>query len=277
MFKFKFIRRKHKETAEEREFVEREVKKIPTAISIIFFVYIVIFLSAMIWYFDFKATYYVSVVEGGSMQPTINSGIADRSSNSEDFVYVNTRKTGERGDIIIIQDDTSQKPIIKRIIGKEGDKVSIFVSSDGNYHVSIKYAWSEEPEVLQEEYVKSYDLWTKSTFSSYFTKKIDGGVTYENAFYYQFINDGEGYKENISVIDGVYYYEVPSDCYFCLGDNRAVSSDSRMRGVFKKEQIKGVADIIVKGGSLSSGNLGLKKFSAIFSFYWGKIEELFSR
>ena len=102
------------------------------------------------------------------MQPTINSGIAERSSSSEDFVYVNTRKKGNHGDIVILKEESSSKPIIKRIIAKEGDLVSIFVGDDGYYHVSLQNSWESEPQILQEDYVKSYEIWTNSTFSSYF-------------------------------------------------------------------------------------------------------------
>ena len=273
MFRFKFKKRKHKETEQEREFVEKEVRRIPKVISTIFFVYIVLFLIIMIWYFCFKSVYYISKVEGSSMKPTINSGISDSSHASEDFVYVNTKKKASHGDIVVLTQETN--PIIKRVIAKEGDQVSIFVTEDGLYHVAIKYSWAESPEILEENYVKSYREWRNST--AYSQTKTDSGIKYESVFYNTFINNGSGYNENVSVIDGVYYYNVPTGNYFCLGDNRGVSSDSRARGTFTENQIKGVADIIVKGGSQATGNLALKKFSAIVSYYWKCLENTFAR
>ena len=278
MFKFNLFKRNHeKETAEQREFVEKQARKIPKALSTIFLVYLILFLSIMSWYFYFKSTYYISPIAGASMQPTINDGLLDYySKTSEDFAYVNKTKTGQRGDIVTIKTDGDS--IIKRIIADEGDKVSIFVAEDGFFHVSVQYAFASSPQTLYEDYVKSYDEWTNSTKYTTFSKKVtDGDTVYEKEFYTNFIKFGAEYKENVCVIDGVYYYEVPKGYVFCLGDNRSVSSDSRIRGAFKKTQIKGVAEIIVKGGSLNNGNIFIKKFNAIFSFYWGKIENLFAR
>mgnify|MGYP003571395752 CR=1 FL=1 len=270
MFSFKFKRNTHKETEAERRYVEREVKKIPKVISVIFFIYITIFLSLMIWYFYFKSTYYVSTVEGSSMQPTINVGI-QKESQSEDMVYVNRRIKGERGDIVTIETSSDNK-IIKRIIAKEGDKVSIYVADDGFYHVAIMYNWSQEVEILEEDYVKSYAEWRNG--GNHSSEKILENVTYALDFYNTFLSD---MGENVTKIDGAYYYQVPKDCYFCLGDNRAYSNDSRSRGVFKKSQIKGVAEIIIKGGSLESGSLASKKFNAIISYYWKRLEKSFMR
>lgn len=275
MFRIKlFKKNKHKETEQERAFVEKEVKKIPKVISIVFFVYMVLFLSIMVWYFTFKATHYISNVEGLSMQPTFNSGISSQDE-SEDFVYVNTTNKGTNGDIVVIKEKPQDKDsIIKRLIAKGGDKVSIYVTEDGFFHVSISYAGTNEFVVLQEDYIKSYYEWKNQGF--YTQTKTDNGIIYENTFYSHYINSGSGYNMNVKQIDGIYFYEVPADCYFCLGDNRAISSDSRERGVFTKSQIKGVAEIIVKNGSVA-GNTFFKKISSISAFYWSKIEDMFAR
>lgn len=270
MFRFDFRRKKHKETESERKYVEREVKKIPKVITIIFFVHITIFLASMIWYFYFKSTYYVSEVQGSSMQPILNSGIQN-DSQKEDMVYVNRRLKGERGDIVTIQTEGSDK-IIKRVIAKEGDCVSIYVADDGFYHVSIKYSWEENAKILNEQYVKSYEEWKNG--GNHFAQEERDGVIYARDFYYMFIYNDD---ENVVNIDGVYYYQIPKNKYFCLGDNRAWSSDSRSRGLFDKSQIQGVAEIIIKGGSLNSGSLASKKFNAIVAFYWKKLENSLKR
>jgi len=150
--------------------------------------------------------------------------------------------------------------------------ISIYVADDGFYHVAIMYNWSQEVEILEEDYVKSYAEWRNG--GNHSSEKILENVTYALDFYNTFLSD---MGENVTKIDGAYYYQVPKDCYFCLGDNRAYSNDSRSRGVFKKSQIKGVAEIIIKGGSLESGSLASKKFNAIISYYWKRLEKSFMR
>ena len=273
MFSFKFKRRKHKETEAERKYIDREVKKIPKVISIIFLVYILIFLGSMIWYFYFKSTYYISTVEGSSMQPTINVNI-QKESQAEDLVYVNRRIKGERGDIVTIEVDgvKGKEKIIKRILAKEGDQVSIYVADDGFYHVAIKYSWADKVEILQEDYIKSYNEWRNSGNHAY--EKVVGDVVYAGDFYNTFFGQED---ENIVQIDGVLYYQIPKNKYFCLGDNRAYSNDSRSRGLFDKSRITGVAEIIVKDGALSTGSLASKKINAIVSYYWKRLEKSFAR
>ena len=264
MFLFKF--KKHKTTQKEKDFIEREIKKIPRVISIIFFVYMILFLIIMIWLFYFKATYYISPVRGTSMQPTINSTTTNENV-SDDIVYVNSKKIGSYNDVVTI-DVGSSNPIIKRVIGMQGDLVSIYVTEGGYYHVAILYKYTKDVVILEEDYIKSYSGWTNTRDSLVYS-----GVTYEKSFYDTFLKNGQ----NVESIEGVLFYEIPENAYFCLGDNRAVSSDSRTRGVFSKNQIKGVAEIIVKDGNVNSGWLFGKKLSAIVAYYWGKIEDSFAR
>lgn len=265
MFKFKFKRKKV--TKDQEEYVEREVKKMPRTVSAIFLVYVIIFVSIIIWFIVFKNTYYISDVQGPSMSPTLNSGVADNdSSTKQDFVYVNMKKEPAREDIVTI--NTGNKLIIKRVIATGGDKITIRIADDGYYHVCIQYAGSEEVIVLEEDYIKSYSGWT-SAKSAY----PKDGQLYEYDFYNKFLN-----TTDVSVIDGVYYYEVPENNYFCLGDNRAVSLDSRDKGTFKRVQIKGVAEIIVKNGCKSSGiSTFFKKIGSIISFYWKNTEKVLAR
>lgn len=269
---FKFKRKKQMASREKDEFVDKEIKKAKKALTIIFFIYVVIFLSAIIWYFSFKSTYYISTVVGSSMQPTINPGITTEHQ-SQDFVYVNNKEKPDHGDIVVIK--TTKDNIIKRVIGMEGDKVAITVGEDGLYHVSIIYAGQEDTIVLQEDYIKSYEEWKYA--GTYIATVTDGGVIYEKAFYQKFINNGAGYYEEAVNIDGTYFYEIPEDYMICLGDNRSVSNDSRFYGAFSEQQVRGVADIIVRNGSTDEGSLFWKKFVAITSFYWGEIEKLFAR
>ncbi|MCH5171227.1 MAG: signal peptidase I [Erysipelotrichales bacterium] len=49
-------------------------------------------------------------------------------------------------------------------------------------------------------------------------------------------------------------YVIPSDSYFCLGDNRGASADSRNRGALSKEHILGVLKVIYKEKCSESDN-----------------------
>ncbi len=273
MFKFKF--RKRKATAEENAYVEKQVRKIPKVVSIIFLIYVIIFVCFMIWYFDFRSKYYISDVEGPSMSPTINAEVSDSDPNTkQDFVYVNKKKEAQRGDIVVVNLNTTGVKendyyIIKRVIAMAGDKITIKIAEDGYYHVFMQYAGQEEVIQLDEDYIKSYEGWT-SAKSAY----IASTTYYESEFYGTFISSGM----HVSIIDGVAFYEVPENSYFCLGDNRAVSIDSRRRGVFSKNKICGVAEIIVKNGTKYRGvKLFFKKWGSIWGFYWKQIELLFAR
>ena len=41
-------------------------------------------------------------------------------------------------------------------------------------------------------------------------------------------------------------YEIPNDAFFCLGDNRGASADSRSRGALSKDNVLGVLKVIYK-------------------------------
>ena len=78
-----------------------------------------------------------SIVEGSSMEQTLFEG--------EHLIISNLFYTPERGDIIVCEDysTTLRKPIVKRVIGIEGDRVQVLAS--GEVYVN--------GELLHEDYV----------------------------------------------------------------------------------------------------------------------------
>ena len=145
-------------------------------------------------------------VYGDSMKPTLSSG---------DVIYAQKISTYfhsyKRGDIVILDGHDmegyySKEYLVKRIVGLPGETVKI---EDGN--VYIKPADSNEFYLLQENYLAEG---TKTTMMNDAMKKGNEIV----------LGDNE---------------------YYCLGDNRPVSNDSRNLGPFTADRIKGVAIIRV--------------------------------
>ena len=146
-------------------------------------------------------------VNGDSMEPTLSSGDVIFAQKISTYF-----KNYKRGDIVILDGSdmegyTSPEYLVKRIVGLPGETVRI---KDGN--VYIKPADSEEFYLLQENYLPA------------------GVTTYVMDFGLR-----KGYDEVV----------LADDEYFCMGDNRPVSNDSRNLGPFTVNRIKGVAVIRV--------------------------------
>lgn len=83
-------------------------------------------------FFLLTEVFFVVLVYGESMEPTLHSG---------DVLVVNSYGSIDNGDVIIV--DHKGKWLIKRAIGVEGDRIKI---KDGNVLVNGK--------ILQEDYIK---------------------------------------------------------------------------------------------------------------------------
>ena len=146
-------------------------------------------------------------VSGDSMVPTLNSGDVVFAQKISTYV-----KNYQRGDIVILDGSdmegyTSPEYLIKRVVGLPGETIRI---KDGN--VYIKPADSTDFFLLQENYLPTGTM----------TYVMDTGLK-------------KGYDE-VTLADNE---------YFCMGDNRPVSNDSRNLGPFTVNRIKGVAVIRV--------------------------------
>lgn len=146
-------------------------------------------------------------VYGTSMQPTLSSG--DIVFTQKLSNYFNSYK---RGDIVVLDGQgmegyTKTEYLIKRIVGLPGETIRI---ADGN--VYIKPADSTEFYLLQENYLPSG---TRTTMMDEGTRKGFNEIT---------LGENE---------------------YYCMGDNRPVSNDSRNLGPFDKKRIIAVAVIRV--------------------------------
>jgi len=147
------------------------------------------------------------VVYGESMEPNLQNGYVVFTEKIS--TYFNNY---HRGDIVILDGSGMEgyyheEYLIKRIVGMPGDTIRI---ADGV--VYIREAGSNDFYVLIEDY-------------------IPGGVSTDMMSW----GIERGYNE-ITLADNEYY---------CLGDNRAVSNDSRNLGPFTEDRIRGIAFVIL--------------------------------
>ncbi len=142
-------------------------------------------------------------VTGDSMVSTLHSGDVIFTQKLATYFH-----TFDRGDIVILDGEGMEgyyhsEYLIKRIIGLPGETIKI---EDGQVYVKPKD--SNDFFVLEEPYLDE----------GITTYVMDSGIE-------------KGY-DNITLGD---------DEYFCLGDNRPVSNDSRLLGPFSYKRLKGKA------------------------------------
>lgn len=199
-----------------------------------------------------------------------------------------------------------KKDVVKRVMALEGDYVSVAFRDDGNEGGSLFFyripkgtdlnAFDDEQARLDESVgengykIYSYDEWTEAkdlaSFSVIDEKMEVAGfddVEYELNFFETFL---EGKLSEISKLSGkkfdgsedffvsnagLVYVKVPKGAFFCMGDNRGHSSDSRDNGFYQMSQIVGKAEIIIY-----NYNFG-KRLLKVVDYYFAQVEKFFAR
>ena len=227
------------------------------------------------------------------MQPYLNASIAPTdTSSSQDAVYVNLNGKIEVYDVVVIEGVSKTSPsIIKRVVAEEGDFVSIAKSGNSFFLFRIdaedmtlnennEYTTlvsDENALVFENErntgYEIRYDDWNGVD------ERVYNGVHYDYKFYDEFINK-KGYFDNDEKYhpynyyvssDDLIYVQVPENSTFCLGDNRAHSSDSRTYGFISYDNIVGDVEITVYNYSF------VNRVFEVIKYYYYQVEEFFAR
>lgn len=251
------------------------------------YIVLIFFLIFFAWYTYFVVTHRYYIVYGPSMKPTLNAQVADNDENSAmDAVYVNLYGEIQVGDIVVIENvSTSSESIIKRVVAESGDYVTIAKSGDNFYLYRIPKSMmtlnshgekesllsDSEAQVIESECVSGYDvIWDENS------QFVDGNYNYEYKFYKKFLDesepdvDSEDYEYFISS-SGLKYVCVPEGYTLCLGDNRAVSADSRRYGFISYSNIVGNVELFVY--DYSFGNRVLE----VIKYYYSQVEDFFAR
>lgn len=259
----------------------------------------------------FSVKYTTMSVEDISMQPTINpSPIETEDGIIQDEVYIEYTDDIDYGDIIIV-DRTEFKPptvkdkkyyIIKRALAFEGDQISIVklpVGENGEYEMrfvrikkgdsidNIVYTGQDDPYVIYEDYLLSYEDWTDSN-------RVIGEdfFQYDVSFYETFLNGRQTTTHNIIFNSGdseqtipVQFFTVGSDKdenapdqIFYMGDNRVFSGDCRDSGTDSVDNIYGKVVRIIRDGNNSTNLLSgvFNRVVQYLSIIWEEIVKYFT-
>lgn len=273
------------------QYSEKKVKDETKNLALYFTVHITLyvllffFLLFFAWYTIYISTHKFYAVSGPSMMPTLNAGIVNMLEDdvSYDGVYVDCTKEAEVFDIVVIKRPNKQKSIIKRVIAKEGDYVTIAKGQDEfGQETFFVYripkdadfdAYSDDmAKMVEDNGANDYSIYGYQDW--YANSGTDVSGKYEGTFFNTFLDDyllGDSQYEIRQASSGLLYVKVPEDCYFCLGDNRGHSSDSRTYGFYNKSSLVGTVELIVKNHNF------VNKFWQIVRFYFVEMSEFFAR
>lgn len=173
----------------------------------------------------FMVGFYPVEVDGPSMMPNLYNG---------DKLIVQALGTPDNGDVVVlrINQGGEELELVKRVIGKPGD--TLYFDLDGSLvlngeMVVEEYLLNEDGLFYQEPLINtrtnSFALWEVAKIGNDFICRPNEEC------------------------------KIPEDYYFVMGDNRAVSHDSRVFGLVHKDEI-----------------LGIIKYKRVSFFKWEKVK-----
>ena len=189
-------------------------------------------------------------VPTGSMNPTIMEGdlvFINKAAYDLRFPLTMKRLTKwadpKAGDIVVLFSPEDDVRVVKRVIGKPGDRIAMI-----NNILFINGEPSKYKSISQSE-----------------IKDLSGKIAEYGEFYTESLGEIE---HPITVLPSILtnrsFQEVvvPEGNYFVMGDNRDNSKDSRSYGFVKRELIIGKAVGVI--GSLNKNDLYQPRFSRFF-------------
>ena len=158
-------------------------------------------------------------VDGDSMKNTFEDG--------QMLIITNLFYTPDNGDVIVFhQVEGYQKPLVKRVIGTQGQKVELNFKEKT---VVITDTKTGEKIDYSDEFATYYDDYQNEFGDQYEWKdKLNGGGAIGADY------DGQ---------TGTYSFVVPDGKLFVMGDNRNYSADSRQIGFIDQRTVLGKAII----------------------------------
>jgi len=271
--------------------VKEEKKNLALYLSATITLYIVLIFFAIFftWYTVFVSTHSYYEVSGASMEPTYYD-------SSKDAVYVNQMDPIGVYDVVVINKLADEKAIIKRVIAKSGDYVSIAKGEyDGHdcfyvYKITAEQmlnidvlTFENDDARLMEDSTNGYSIkgnvdWynqVTTQYSVWYGSTTEENARYDKKFFDKFVGISEEEKTQKGyeyfTHDGLVYIKVPENAYFCLGDNRGVSRDSREYGFFSKTQLVGRVEIVIKNHNF------VNRIWEVVKFYFSEMQEFFAR
>lgn len=226
----------NKETAPQEVLTVKPKKADGSLLKFVYSVLAVLSGLFVLGVFFGRIVFFPISVKGTSMQPTLNAS-AKSETESLDVVYLGSAANVKLRDIVVFDSKSytgDSDLYIKRVIAVPGDVVE-FRASEINAEW-LYYEVYVNGVMLTENYIKE-----PMRFNRIYHSDI------EEAFVMRYI---EGNKK----------IELLSNEYFLMGDNRNVSTDSRLLGPIKKKDFVGKVYLQIKSGQ----NIVTALFDKIF-------------
>ncbi len=175
------------------------------------------------------------------MQPTLNTEI-DNASIDGDIVYINKYRDYDVGDIVVANFGNETRPIIKRLIGLEGDVIRIEAEAE---HYNL---------LVNEEILYSRPITHITNHGE------EGGSFAYYQTYLTYIAQHRGTARVVTNSEGDECIKIGTNECYLMGDNWGESTDSISYGTLNVDAIIGVVDIIIPAGE--------NQFEILFRSIW---------